>query len=199
MFNCLSWGFPKMPLHRFKIYGSPLPVPGCPVSFGRRVATPPSRSVLQVLHLSDGLRLPVACGCISIRFRSWGSPRCMLPRSSNSRVCLPTLRSFPSARSDENPRCRVFSWGACHRCVPLRVPRSPVSLPLSFLRVHRVAAAKSLNLRVLLHEAGPLQPQTVASLRCPVLPWASTVLVFLFPGLRRLPGDDFGRTSRFLF
>jgi len=133
MFNCLSWGFPKMPLHRFKNYGSPLPVPGCPVSFGRRVATPPSRSVLQVLHLSDGLRLPVACGCISIRFRSWGSPRCILPRSRNSRACLPTLRSLPSARSDENPRCRAFSWEGCHRCVPLRVPRSPSFLPLSSL------------------------------------------------------------------
>jgi len=64
----------------------------------------------------------IACGCISTRFRSWGSPRFMQPRSHNSRVCLPTLRSLPSARSDENPRYRVFSWGECHRCDPLRGP-----------------------------------------------------------------------------
>jgi len=47
-----------MPLHRFGYCGSPLPVAGFPVSFGRRVATPSSRSALQVFHLFGGLRLP---------------------------------------------------------------------------------------------------------------------------------------------
>lgn len=111
--NCLSWGFPKTPLHRLENCRSPLPVPGCPVSFGKSLCR--CSLVFRPSGFSPVRRLspPTACRDVSPCFRSWGSPRFRRLRNRHPRVCDRTLRSLPSVRSDDSLRCRSEPWGEC--------------------------------------------------------------------------------------
>jgi len=120
VFNCLSWGFPKTPLHRFTYCGSPLRVPGCPGSFGNDVASALPGSVPPVSHRFDGFLLqqpadmsqPASDPGVH-RVSSWCEPE--IPACA----CLP-FEAFPPlvatflrvAMQDRGVNVRAFLAGA---------------------------------------------------------------------------------------
>ena len=165
-----SWDFQRTPLHRIQLRKStPGPrFPGflrkkrCECFFSFRPA-----GFSPVRRLTPS----AACGYVATRFRSWGSPRCILPRSRNSRVCCLPFEAFSPlvATSTTLPRIEV---GRRHRHISLRIAcvhRRPFpSRPWRFVVLpHRITGPQGLAPR-----GGSVAYMTVSSQIRPVLPWA---------------------------
>jgi len=99
------------------------------------LAAPFARSVLEVSHLFDGLRLVRATSLLHLAL-DLGVHRVSLATKQDSRCVFSTLRSVPSARSIAPTSCPVMTSGSCHGSNPLRDPHlhqkpSPLNLPRS--------------------------------------------------------------------
>lgn len=74
---------------------SPLPGPGFPVPFGRRLAKSLFSFRPWVFSTLRRLSPPTTCDFVSSRCRSWGSARFRLPRSRPPRPAVPPFKAFP--------------------------------------------------------------------------------------------------------
>lgn len=149
--NILSWGCQRTPLHRV-LLRSPLPVPGFPVSIGRKAADLSSCSVLGFSQPLDGLLLPRAVGLlhptsdpevfhVSSACEDAFPAKMILPFEVFPPCVATILSGFPSTTVGARQCIRSFDR-----------PRSPCSFPSrSCVRRGCFHHRCALNLRDLLH------------------------------------------------